>query len=142
MRDGIYLDDTTIYEDEVRELKSENQQSRILYSLKVSLFELLILVLLLQFLGPGAIVGFIIALIAFLPTPYYTVPETYRIVEGAVIFDRGKALKLKRGHRLRVNVEGKYVSFLHPRKGEFLRLYAHEPERVYNILKGQISDLR
>lgn len=136
------MDDLAIYEDEVRELKLGNQKGRILYSLKVILFELLVLVLLLQFLGPGAVIGFVFALVAFLPTPYFTVPETYRIVEGAVIFDGGKVLRLKRRQRLRLDVEGKYVSLLHTRKGEFLRLYAHEPEKVYKILKGLISDLR
>jgi uncharacterized membrane protein len=129
------LDDLAIYEDEVRELKLGNQKGRILYSLKVILFELLVLVLLLQFLGPGAVIGFVFTLVAFLPTPYFTVPETYRIVEGAVIFDGGKVLRLKRGQRLRLDMDGKYVSLLHPRKGEFLRLYAHEPEKVYKILR-------
>jgi len=141
-RGWFNLDDMAIYEDEVRELKVGNQKGRILYSLKVILFELLVLVLMLQFLGTGAIIGFVVALVAFLPTPYFTVPETYRIIQGAIIFNGGKVLKLNKGQRLRLDVEGRYVSLLHPRKGEFLRLYTHEPEKVHKILKGQISDLR
>lgn len=42
----------------------------------------------------------------------------------------------------RRNKEEKYVSILHFRKGEFLRPYTQESEKVHEILKNQISNLQ
>ena len=95
-----------IYEAKVHELKLKDRKSRLFYALRIAVFELLVLILLLQFLGLPAFIGFIIGLFFFIPTPYITVPDSYKIINGAVLFDQNKVLSLKKEYKLRRNKEG------------------------------------
>ncbi len=129
----------TLYEIEASDLKTADRRMRILRSVGIFILEMLLLLGLFMVFGLLAIAIFLLAVLLFLPSPAVIVPAKYRITSAGVIHDRAKMIPFKRNYKVRMNEKRKFVSMLHRRRGEFLRLYTPEPSRVLQIVSESIS---
>jgi len=129
----------TLYEIEASDLKTADRRMRILRSVGIFILEMLLLLGLFMVFGLLAIAIFLLAVFLFLPSPAVIVPARYRITNAGVIHDRAKMIPFKRNYKVRMNEKRKFVSMLHRRRGEFLRLYTPEPSRVLQIVSESIS---
>ena len=71
----------------------------------------------------------------FIPSPILVTPRHYKVMRNGVEIDNGKIIPFKRGHKASMNETRSFVSILHPRRGEFMRLYTHEPSKLLGILR-------
>jgi len=129
----------TLYEIEASDLKTADRRMRILRSVGIFILEMLLLLGLFMVFGLLAIAIFLLAVFLFLPSPAVIVPAKYRITSAGVIHDGAKMIPFKRNYKVRMNEKRKFVSMLHRRRGEFLRLYTPEPSRVLQIVSESIS---
>jgi len=123
-----------LYEVNVTDLKMADRKKRILRSAVLFIFQLALIFVLVSILGIWAILIFLLAIYMILPTPLIPVPSKYKITSQGVMLNERRVFSLKRGYRLRSNEKRKFVSVLHGRRGEMLRLYTPEPKRVIRIL--------
>jgi uncharacterized membrane protein len=124
-----------IYEAEVSDLVLLDRNGRILRGVKVIAFEMTMLAVALSIFGNAAIIGFIVAVFFLFPSPSIPCPTEYKISERGVVFIE-KVLFLKKGYKLTVNTEKKFVSINNPGfRGEIIRLYTDEPKEVLEILE-------
>jgi len=112
---------------------------RIFRSIGIFILEMVFLLGLFMVFSLLAIAIFLLAVILFLPSPAVIVPAKYRITSAGVIHDEAKMIPFKRNYKVRMNEKRKFVSMLHSRRGEFLRLYTPEPGRVLQIVSESIS---
>ena len=133
------MENKTLYEADVPDLTLKGRNRRIFRAANILVFELALLVILTFFFGIFAIIFYFIALLIFLPHPLLTSPSKYKIITRGVVYRENRLIPLKKEYKLQINTKGEFVSVLHHRKGEFLRLYTHEPEQVHKILNSLIS---
>jgi len=129
----------TLYEIEASGLKRTDRRMRIFRSVAIFILEMVFLLGLFMVFGLLAIAIFLLAVIFFLPSPAVIVPAKYRITSAGVIHDEAKMIPFKRNYKVRMNEKRRFVSMLHSRRGEFLRLYTPEPSRVLQIISESIS---
>jgi len=132
----------TLYEIDASGLKRDDQRMRIFRSVGIFILEMTLLLGLFMVLGLLAIAIFLLAVFLFLPSPVVIVPARYRITGAGIIHDESKVIPFKRNYKVRMNEKRKFVSMLHSRRGEFLRLYTPEPSRVLQIVSESISTSR
>ena len=132
----------TLYEIDASGLKRDDQRMRIFRSVGIFILEMTLLLGLFMVLGLLAIAIFLLAVFLFLPSPVVIVPARYRITSAGIIHDESKMIPFKRNYKVRMNEKRKFVSMLHSRRGEFLRLYTPEPSRVLQIVSESISTSR
>ncbi|KPV64864.1 MAG: hypothetical protein AOA65_0710 [Candidatus Bathyarchaeota archaeon BA1] len=123
-----------IYEADATDLKMADRRKRILRSSAMFIFQLALIFILVSILGVWAMFIFLLAMFMFLPAPIIPTPSKYKITSQGVMLDERRIFSLKKEYKLRANEERKFVSILHRRRGEILRLYTSEPKRVVNIL--------
>lgn len=135
------MEPSILYEKDSHELKAKDQKRRILEFISLFALEISVLGILLNLFGLAVIPAYLLAVVVFLPSPLITVPGAYKISSTSIICDGRKIITLRKGNKLRLNEKRGYVSILHRMKGEFLRLYTDEPERVYALLDNLLSKL-
>jgi uncharacterized membrane protein len=129
-------DKETLYNAEVTQLKSADKSRRLLRTVLIFIFELGFLFFISYFLGiVFAIIFFLISVILFIPSPMLITPSNYRVMKKGVQIDGGKLIPFKRGYKASMNEDRSYVSILHPRRGELIRLYTNEPSKLLGILR-------
>ena len=131
-----------MYEVEASELKSADRRMRIFRSIGIFILEMVFLLGLFMVFGLFAIAIFLLAVILFLPSPAVIVPARYRITSAGVIHGEARMIPFKRNYKVRMNEKRRFISMLHSRRGEFLRLYTPEPSRVLKIVSESISTSR
>lgn len=132
----------TLYEIDASGLKRTDRRMRIFRSVGIFILEMTLLLGLFMVLGLLAIAIFLLAVFLFLPSPVVIVPARYRITSAGIIHDESKMIPFKRNYKVRMNEKRRFVSMLHSRRGEFLRLYTPEPSRVLQIVSESISTSR
>jgi len=129
-------DKEVLYNAEVTQLKSIDKSRRLLRTILIFIFELGFLFFISYFLGIFiAIIFFLISVILFIPSPMLITPSNYRVMKKGVQIDGGKLIPFKRGYKASMNEDRSYVSILHPRRGELIRLYTNEPSKLLGILR-------
>jgi len=123
-----------LYEVDATELKTGDRKKRMMRSFLVVVFQVAFILVLVWFLGLLALVVFFVAMYTFLPAAIVPTPSRYKLTSQGVVLNERVMFTLKRGHRLRSNEGRKFVSVLHRWRGEILRLYTPEPNRVITIL--------
>jgi len=127
-----------LYEVDATSLKMTDRNKRILVSASILAIELATIFVVAYFLDIyGAIILFVLILF-FLPTPVALAPSKYKITKQGIFFNREKAFPLGKKHRLKVNQIRNFVS-VRERKGEVLKLYTTETEKVMKILDKIIA---
>ena len=125
-----------LYEANVSELKKAQRRKIISEKLSVFVFMIAVLLIMLYLLGPYIIIGFILAIFLFYPYPF--IPNRYKITELAIICNEKRVIPFKklnpRRYTLQLNKNENYVSIQHRIRGEFLRLYTNEPQKVHDVL--------
>ncbi len=133
-------DSEILYEAEVSDLKSADKGRRILRSISIFILEILFL------LGMSIIFGniiipaiiFIVAVILIIPTPILMTPSSYRVMKHGIDCDGRRLIPIKKDYKATMNEKRKFVSILHKRRGEIIRLYAREPSKLLGILRSSI----
>jgi len=123
-----------LYEVDATELKAEDRRRRVVRSILVVTFQVAFILVLVLFLGMLALVVFLVAMYTVLPNAIVPTPSRYKLTSQGVVLDERVMFSLKRGQRLRPNEGRKFVSVLHRWRGEVLRLYTPDPNRVITIL--------
>ncbi|MBS7623365.1 DUF2208 family protein [Candidatus Bathyarchaeota archaeon] len=140
-------DHEILYQTDCSELKSTDRNMRILRAAGIFLLDIMILygILFVQFLVFG-VGGFLIPIVVFLalsvtviPAPILTIPTRYRVLLSGVDSDGKRLVPLKSNYRIRVNQKRKFVSVMHPTRGEFMRLYSGEPRKLELAVQKVIS---
>jgi len=131
-------DSSILYQTDCTELKSADRNMRIVRAALIFLVDIAILygMFFIQ-VAIFRVEGFLISMIIFLalsivvlPAPILIMPARYRILPTGVDSDGKRLIPLKRSYRTRVNDKRRYVSVLHPTRGEFMRLYSSEPRKL------------
>lgn len=131
-------DDDVLYRTDCTELKSTDRNMRILRAALIFLMDIAILygIFFVQ-VAVFRVGGFLITMIVFLalsiivlPAPLLIIPTHYRILPTGVDSDGKRLIPLKSNYKTRVNDKRRYVSVLHPTRGEFVRLYSSEPRKL------------
>ena len=144
------MTDKSLYEAEVADLKKKHRRKRLLISSTHITLEMAFLLVLFYIFGLQMIIVYIVVATFFLPSPFFLVPSTYKIMGNGVIHfedlpfrksSKPRLFAFKSDHKLRIKEEEMHVSILHRHRGEALRLYTREPEKVYKILQKIYSDL-
>ena len=130
-------DKEILYDAEVSQLKSADKGRRILRTVLIFMFELGFLFFVSYIIGSIiiAIILFVISVLIFIPSPMLITPNNYRVRQKGVEIDWGKLIPFKRGYKAGMNEDRRYVSILHPRRGELIRLYTNEPSKLLSILR-------
>ncbi len=130
------MEDKTLYETEVADLKQKDRRGRIFRSINILVFEFALVIILTFFFGMLAIIAYLFALFTILPYPIFRTPSKYKITTRGVTLQDNKVISIKKDNKLQINKKGNYVSVFHPRRGEFLRLYTNELEKVHKLLSS------
>jgi hypothetical protein len=130
-------DKKMLYDAEVTQLKSADKSRRLLRSILIFIFELGFLFFVSYVTGSIiiAIILFMVSVVLFIPSPMLITPSNYRVKQKGVEIDGGKLIPFKRGYKVGMNEERRFVSILHPRRGELIRLYTNEPSKLVSILR-------
>jgi len=139
-------DSDVLYEGDARGLKYADRKMRVLRALGIFLLDIAILYgafFILAILGLGdfllLIVIFLVLSILVLPAPVLMTPGRYRILSTGVDSDGKRLIPLRPNYKTKINSMRRYVSVLHPRRGEFMRLYSSEPERLQQAIRKVIE---
>jgi len=127
-----------LYEFDATDLKMADRNQRILRSVGVFAAELaLIFVVAISPLEIYGVIILFIAILFLLPSPVAVAPSKYKITKQGVLFDGQKVFPLQKKYKLRVNYDRNFIS-VRDRKGEVLKLYTTESEKVLKILNKLI----
>ncbi|MBO3755242.1 MAG: DUF2208 family protein [Candidatus Brockarchaeota archaeon] len=130
-----------LYEADVRNLKLADRGKRNLRSALIFVGEMAIIFPLVFLLGIIGIIIFFLAIFTFLPIPFVMTPSRYKIGSKGAVLDERRFFSFRKGLKLTVNEERKFVSLRHRWKGEVLRLYTPEPRKVYEIIENLIASI-
>jgi len=128
-----------LYEEEVSDLKSVDKGRRIFRT--IAIFVLEIIFILGMALALGILVSaiiFLIAVVLVIPAPILITPSHYRVMKHGIDCDGRKMMPIKKDYRSSMNERRKYVSILHKRRGEIIRLYAKDPSKLLGIFRSNI----
>ncbi len=132
-----------LYEIDAANLKLADRNKRISISVGFASVELALVFIVSYLMGTTELmlVGFVLLLIVvffFLPTAFPFAPAKYKITKQGIFFNGEKAFPLAKKHRLKVNQNRNFIS-VRERKGEVLKLYTTETEKVMKILDKIIA---
>jgi uncharacterized membrane protein len=130
-----------LYEADVKDLKLADRGRRNLRSALVFIGEMAVIFPLVFLLGIIGIIIFFLAVFMFLPIPFVMTPDRYKIAGKGAVLDERRFFSFKKGLKLSINEERKFVSIRHRWKGEVLRLYTPEPRKVYEIVENLIASI-
>ena len=133
-------DKEILYEAEVSNLKLADRGRRLLRMMTIFVLEILFL------LGMSLIFGniiipaiiFLVAVVLLIPTPILMAPGSYRLMKHGIDCDGRRLIPLKKSYRATMNGRRKFVSILHKRRGEIIRLYTSDPKKLLGILRSSI----
>jgi uncharacterized membrane protein len=136
-----------LYQTNATELRRADRKMRILRALLIFLFDFGILyaMIFVQFMilhVPNPLVSitaFLVLTILVLPVPILIVPSSYRILPRGIDSEEKKIIPIKHTYRTKANQKRMYVSLLHPRRGEFVRLYSSDTIKLQNVLQRVIQ---
>ena len=129
-----------LYEAEIEALKSADKGRRILRTVLIFVLEILFLLGLALIFGNILIpaIIFIISVLIFIPSPILIAPSKYRVMKNGVDCDGRRLIPIKKGYKSNMNEKRKFVSILHSRRGEIMRLYTNEPKKLLSILQRSV----
>jgi len=130
-----------LYEVDAKDLKMADRKKRNLSSLISIIAQLALLFILAALFDIWGALIFILVMFVFLPLPIVPAPSKYEITSQGVKVNESRVFALKKDYTIRFNEERKFVSVRQRRKGEALRLYTPEPEKVIKILEELIKQL-
>jgi uncharacterized membrane protein len=81
------------------------------------------------------LVGYLIASLTFLPSQFFNIPKSYSITEKGIVNERKRIILPKKNNKVQMNKGRSYVSILHRYRGEYLRLYTDNVEKVSDLVK-------
>lgn len=136
-----------LYRTNASELRRTDRKMRILRALLIFLFDFGILyaMIFVQFMilhVPNPLVSitaFLVLTVLVLPVPILIVPSNYRILPIGIDSEERKIISIKHTYRTKANQKRMYVSILHPRRGEFVRLYSDDTIKLQNALQRLIQ---
>lgn len=139
-------DSEVLYQSDSTDLKLADRNMRIFRAILIFLLDIAILygiffVQVALFQIPSllvSIVAFLFLSILILPAPLLIIPTRYRIMANGVDSDGKRLIALKPRYRTKTNEKRMYVSVLHPRRGEFMRLYSKEPGKLQRAIQKAI----
>ena len=139
-------DNEILYQSDSTDLKNADRKPRAVRSVLIFLLDIAILYglfFILIILGLGNILILMIIFVGLsillLPAPILITPGSYRILPRGVDTDGKRLIPLKASYKTKVNSRRKYVSILHQRRGEFMRLYSREPQDLQRIIQKVIG---
>lgn len=140
-------EEDVLYQTNATELRRADRKMRILRALLIFLFDFGILyaMIFVQFTilhVPNPLVSitaFLVLTILVLPVPILIVPSNYRILPRGIDSKEKKIIPIKHKYRTKANQKRMYVSLLHPRRGEFVRLYSSDTIKLQNVLQRIIQ---
>lgn len=131
-------DKEILYEAEVEQLKSADKGRRIFRTILIFVLEILFLLGLALIFGnilvPAII--FMICVLIFIPSPMLIAPSKYRVMKHGVDCNGRRTVPFKKGYKANMNLQRKFVSILHNRRGELIRLYTNEPKKLLSIIRN------
>lgn len=130
-----------LYHADVTDLKIADRKKRILFASILIIAHLTLVFVVALFIGLWAILVYILLMYLFLPSPVVLAPSRYNINSQGLKIDESKTFPLKKNYTFRPNGNRKFVSIRNRRKGELLRLYTPEPEKVAEILENLVKKL-
>ncbi len=130
-----------LYEVDATDLKMADRKKRNISSLVSIIAQLALLFILAALFDIWGALIFILVMFVFLPLPIVPAPNKYKITGQGVKVNESRVFALKKDYTLRFNEERKFVSVRQRRRGEALRLYTPEPEKVIKILEELIKQL-
>ena len=125
-------DNEILYETNSSSLKNADRNMRIYRAILIFLLDFAILFSVL-FLSDSiliSMISFLILAVLVLPTPLLIVPGRYRILKTGLDSDGKRIIPLKSSYRTKLNHQRRFVSIIHARRGECIRLYSEEPQQV------------
>ncbi len=128
-----------LYEEEVSDLKSADKGRRIFRT--IAIFVLEIFFILGMALALGILVSaiiFLIAVVLVIPAPILVTPSHYRVMKHGIDCDGRKMMPIKKDYRASLNERRKFVSILHKRRGEIIRLYSKDPSKLLGVFRSHI----
>lgn len=125
-------DNEILYETNSSSLKNADRNMRIYRAILIFLLDFAILFSVLFLSGSILIsmISFLILAVLILPTPLLIVPSRYRILKTGLDSDGKRIIPLKSSYRTKLNHQRRFVSIIHARRGECIRLYSEEPQQV------------
>ncbi|MEM2195430.1 MAG: DUF2208 family protein [Candidatus Methanomethylicia archaeon] len=123
-----------LYEEDSTKIKRE--KSRKIYLKKMIIWVAETIFLISSCIAFGNVIGiiiFTIMIFTILPTPFLKVPAKYQITKEGIVYD-GKMFSVYKIYRVKVNMKERYVAICHPLRGELIRLYTQDPNKLYKIL--------
>lgn len=125
-------DNEILYETNSNSLKNTDRNMRIYRAILIFMLDLAILFSVLFLSGSILIsmISFLILAVLILPTPLLIVPGRYRILKKGLDSDGKRIIPLKSSYRTKLNHQRRFVSIIHARRGECIRLYSEEPQQV------------
>ncbi|TRO61512.1 DUF2208 domain-containing protein [Candidatus Bathyarchaeota archaeon] len=124
-------DNEILYETNSNSLKNTDRNMRIYRAILIFMLDLAILFSVLFLFGIWiSIISFLILAVLILPTPLLIVPGRYRILKKGLDSDGKRIIPLKPSYRTKLNHQRRFVSIIHARRGECIRLYSEEPQQV------------
>jgi hypothetical protein len=130
-----------LYQVDATDLKMADRTTRILRSIGILAAEIVLIFVVSYLLGDLAIYGVIVlfvVIVFLLPSPVALAPSKYKITKQGILFNGEKTFPLGKKYRLRVNQNRNFIS-IRDRKGEVLKLYTTESEKVMKILDKLIA---
>jgi uncharacterized membrane protein len=126
------VDNEILYETDSSSLKYADRNMRIYRAILIFLLNLAILFGVLFLSGNIliSIISFLILAVLILPTPLLIVPSRYRILRTGLDSDGKRIIPLKSSYRTKLNHKRMFVSIMHARRGECIRLYSEDPKQV------------
>jgi len=140
-------EDDVLYQTNATELRRADRKILIMRALLIFLLDFGILYamifvqsMILHVPNPlVSITAFLVLTILVLPVPILIVPSNYRILPRGIDSERKKIIPIKHTCRTKANHKRMYVSLLHPRRGEFVRLYSSDTIKLQNALQRVIQ---
>jgi len=125
-------DNEILYETNSNSLKNVDRNMRIYRAILIFMLDFAILFSVLFLSGSILIsmISFLILAVLILPTPLLIVPSRYRILKTGLDSDGKRIIPLKSSYRTKFNHQRRFVSIIHARRGECIRLYSEEPQQV------------
>ncbi|WP_455278020.1 DUF2208 family protein [[Eubacterium] cellulosolvens] len=125
-------DNEILYETDSSSLKYADRNMRIYRAILIFLLDFVILFAVLFLSGSIliSIISFLILAVLILPTPLLIVPSRYRILKTGLDSDGKRIIPLKSSYRTKLNYNRRFVSIIHARRGECIRLYSEDPQQV------------
>jgi hypothetical protein len=128
-----------LYKIDATDLKMADRKKRIIGTAVIFIAELALIFPLAYFLGLLAIPLYV-AIVYFMPPPIVPAPSKYEITNQGISLSGQSIFPLKSGYTLQDNQIRKFISIRRARRGEVLKLYTSDFEKVMTILDKLIKE--